>query len=84
MLHELKIKTEYFEAVVRGLKTFEIRKNDRKFQVDDLIVLKEINHNLQYTKRSFQGVITYITNFKQQSGYVVFGFKPAALGKRIN
>lgn len=36
-LHILKIKDEYFDAVLKGYKTFELRKNDRDFQVGDLI-----------------------------------------------
>jgi ASC-1-like (ASCH) protein len=36
-LHELKIKREYFNAIKSGEKTFEIRKNDRDFQVGDIV-----------------------------------------------
>lgn len=41
MKHELKTWPEYFEAVISGKKTFEIRKNDRDFKVGDLLLLKE-------------------------------------------
>ena len=33
MTHELKIDPKYFELVQDGIKTWEIRKNDRKFKV---------------------------------------------------
>lgn len=36
-LHELKIKHEYLVDVSIGIKTFELRKNDRDYQVGDLI-----------------------------------------------
>lgn len=36
-LHELKIKHEYLVEIVLGNKTFELRKNDRDYQVNDLI-----------------------------------------------
>lgn len=36
-LHELKIKHEYLVEVALGNKTFELRKNDRDYQVGDLI-----------------------------------------------
>lgn len=42
-LHHLKIKENYFLALLSGDKTFEIRKNDRDFQVGDLIVFSVID-----------------------------------------
>ena len=36
-LHELKILHEYLIDVTLGTKTFELRKNDRDYQVGDLI-----------------------------------------------
>ena len=41
-LHELKIKHKYLVQVDCGNKTFELRKNDRDYQVDDLIHFIEI------------------------------------------
>lgn len=73
-LHYLKIKAEYANAKLRGDKSFEIRLNDRDFRVgdvvkytciDDPIVDEKISKELYY--------ITYITNFGQKDGYVVFG-----------
>lgn len=74
MEHNLKIAQEYFEAVNEGLKTFEIRNNDRNFKVEDIVNLEEIDENKEYTGRKVTGKITYITNYAQMSGYVVFSF----------
>jgi ASC-1-like (ASCH) protein len=74
MEHNLKIANEYFEAVNEGLKTFEIRNNDRNFKVEDIVNLEEIDENKEYTGRKVTGKITYITNYAQMSGYVVFSF----------
>jgi hypothetical protein len=41
MEHELKTSPEYFKAVRDGIKTFEVRKNDRGFSVGDILVLRE-------------------------------------------
>lgn len=39
MIHELKTWPEFFDAVERGDKTFEVRLDDRGFQVGDELVL---------------------------------------------
>jgi Domain of unknown function (DUF3850) len=41
--HELKIWPQYFSRVADGTKTFEVRKNDRGFQLGDTICLKEFD-----------------------------------------
>lgn len=45
--HELKIDIKYFDDVKNGKKNFEIRKNDRDFQVGDILELRA------YKKDSF-------------------------------
>lgn len=45
IVHELKTWPPYFEEVLNGNKTFEVRKNDRGFKVGDTLVLKEWNPN---------------------------------------
>lgn len=40
-VHSLKTLPVYFAAVLRGDKTFEVRKNDRDFQTGDTLILKE-------------------------------------------
>lgn len=41
MQHNLKIESEYFEAVKNKNKRFEIRLNDRNYKIGDQIVLEE-------------------------------------------
>jgi hypothetical protein len=75
-IHELKTWQPFFDALVKGNKTFEIRENDRAFGVGDTLVLKEWDnvHNL-YTGREVRRVVTYITSMHQQYGYVVMGLR---------
>ena len=59
MKHELKILPEYFDEVVSGRKTFEVRKDDRGFQIGDTLILKEWNRG-RYTGREVAVEVTYI------------------------
>ena len=59
MIHELKILPLYFEAVARREKTFEIRVNDRNFNVGDTLLLKEWEHG-NYTGREISRYVNYI------------------------
>lgn len=38
--HELKLDTKYFEDVKSGKKNFEIRNNDRGFEIGDILELR--------------------------------------------
>ena len=39
--HELKVWPEYFAAIKRGDKPFEIRKDDRGYREGDILLLRE-------------------------------------------
>lgn len=41
MKHELKIWPQFYSRVADGTKTFEVRDNDRDFQKNDTVILKE-------------------------------------------
>ena len=78
MHHELKILPVYFEAVVIGVKTFEIRNNtDRDFQKGDMVTLKEVlaTDPSKFTGREQLVRISYVTDFQQPDNQVVFGFQ---------
>lgn len=74
---ELKIKPEYFVAVMQGNKTAELRLNDRDYQVNDIMILREFD-GTKYTGHSVCAKITHIlTNcgFGLQDGYAMLSFK---------
>lgn len=53
MIHDLKCWREFFDAIERGDKTFEIRKDDRGFAVGDTLRLwRWCPHNATYVTRS--------------------------------
>lgn len=77
-VHHLKTRVVFFEAILSGAKTFEIRYNDRDFKVGDGLILQEWDDRNpmeegRYTGREAQRTITYMTDFQQRPGYVVMG-----------
>ena len=74
---ELKIKPEYFIAVAQGRKTAELRLNDRDYQVNDIMILREFDGE-KYTGHSVCAKITHILSncgFGLQDGYAMLSFK---------
>lgn len=55
---ELKIRQEYFEAVIGREKAFELRYDDRNYQVGDILVLREYEGS--YTGRAAVVEVTYV------------------------
>jgi hypothetical protein len=75
VIHTLKIETEFFKAVKRtAKKTFEIRKNDRNFQVGDILILEEYMNGM-YLDDECEAEVIYITDYAQREGYVVLGIE---------
>lgn len=61
MQHELKTWPEYFEPVCSGVKRFEYRKNDRDFQVGDILWLREYDPATdKYSGRAIFVEVTYV------------------------
>lgn len=84
MIHALKQLPEYFDSVIFGKKGFEVRKNDRPFQVGDLLALNEWDAEMErYTGRSCLVYIDYILNDEAycKEGYVILGIKPCEVLK---
>lgn len=72
--HELKILPDYFDDVKNGIKTFEIRKNDRGYQVGDSLILQEFQND-SYTGKELQAIVRYMTDYEQKENYVVMAIE---------
>lgn len=57
-MHALKTIPQYFEKILSGEKTFEIRKYDRPFKTGDIIILQEWDEG--YTGKEIQKKISHI------------------------
>lgn len=84
MIHQLKCASNYFDDVIAGKKTFEVRKNDRNFHVGDFLALNEITqhecnskHEHLETGRSTLVHVHYILDDPEymKEGYVVLGIE---------
>ena len=80
MIHELKILPEYFNAVISGEKTFEIRKNDRPFHKGDLLALNEFDGQC-WTGNSCLVYVDYILNNPDyvKKDMIIMGIKPCSV-----
>jgi hypothetical protein len=60
-VHQLKSWPEFFEPVLAGVKTFELRAADRDYKVGDILHLKEwSNQTQQFTGRELKRRVTYV------------------------
>lgn len=68
---------EYFQAVIDGRKTFELRRDDRGFSIGDTLALTEWNGS-DYTGREYRCKIDYILKDYTglNPGYAILGIVP--------
>lgn len=90
MVVEKKIWPEYFEAVEKGDKNFELRLADWDIKKGDTIILREWDpEKKSYTGREISRTVTYLIKTKDaenwgmrskedidKSGFQIIGFKP--------
>lgn len=72
--HTVKCWPEYFEDIKEGKKPFDLRKDDRDYQVGDDVIQEEFKvHVGTYTGREVRVKITYVARGEQ---FERFGLKP--------
>jgi hypothetical protein len=86
--HELKTDPDTFDAVLAGRKKFEIRYDDRGYQVGDLLVLRKTKHTgtqmmdgapLEYVGAPLNVYVTHILRgpiYGIGSGWVCMSIEP--------
>jgi len=78
MKHKLKTVQPFFSEVLSGVKTFEVRKNDRDFRTGDILQLAEWDDRGEFTGRCLYVRVKYILNGGQygiESGTVVMAIE---------
>lgn len=71
--HYLKISPKYYIDIKQNKKRFEVRYNDRGFQVDDILHLQEWTASDGYSGREIMATITYILDDPSycKEGYII-------------
>ena len=77
-VHKLKILPEYYSKVISGIKSFELRKDDRNYKEGDYIQFFEYE-NGEYTGKSsnlfcVQYILRNCPQYGLMDGYVILGF----------
>ena len=78
MTHELKCWPNEFNAVLRGQKKFEFRKNDRDFRAGEYLLLREWEPTEdKYSGLELRVYITYILTegFGLPEGYCIMSIR---------
>jgi len=83
---EKKVWPEYFQKILDGVKTYELRLADFECNPGDILVLREWNpETKEYTGRSIEKNVTYVGKTKNQKfwtkeeiekyGFQIIGFR---------
>jgi glyoxylate utilization-related uncharacterized protein len=79
VVHSLKCWPEYFQAILDGKKSFEVRKDDRGFRAGDILHLQEWSPETQaYCGRETARLIVYTLtgeDFGIREGFIVMGLE---------
>lgn len=69
--HVLKIWPIYYDPILDGRKTFEVRRNDRFYKIGDILELREISPlDAEFTKRVCHVKVKYVCDLPGVTGYV--------------
>ena len=76
--HRLKLAKMFFDAVDTGKKSFELRKNDRNYQIGDILELHEMSDGEETGRVTEKQVIYILEGFKGlEEGYCILGLSEA-------
>lgn len=76
-IHEVKTLPQYFRPQMYGKKPFEVRYNDRNYQVGDILRQREWIPVRGYTGTMMDREITYVMDDPEycKEGFVILGLK---------
>lgn len=87
-IHEVKCRDSFFNELIAGTKSFEVRRNDRDYNPGDVLAVNETVSEcippapegsvFRYTGRCCLLKVTYILDDPEycKEGYVIMGLRP--------
>jgi uncharacterized protein DUF3850 len=78
MTHSVKCWTQYYGAIRDNIKRFDLRKDDRGYEVGDKVIFEEFKHGVgEYTGKTVERRIAYILRDFDglMPGYCILGLK---------
>lgn len=81
-VHQIRLGASFFDDVCSGVKTFELRKNDRGYKKGDVLEMMEFEDG-RHTGRSVNALVTYILEdfTGLEDGYCVMAISLIAGGE---
>ncbi|EAA3588087.1 TPA: DUF3850 domain-containing protein [Salmonella enterica] len=86
--HQLKIRPEFFQAVLNGTKKAEFRLSDRDFAAGDLLCLNEYGpceyapQRVGFTGAFVYVLVTHVTDLNEWApGYVMLSIQRMQMGE---
>ena len=88
-IHKLKIEPKYYRDIFDGIKKFELRKNDRNYQVGDFISFIELNYGIEYIHYNLFKIIYVLDSIEAGKyglceGYCILGIEKYEIIKKEN
>lgn len=85
---EKKIQAQYFQAIVDGKKTYELRLADFTCEPGDILLLMECDSEGKPTGRSLRKTVTYVgktkdANFWSKEDIDKYGYQVIAFGSDV-
>jgi ASC-1-like (ASCH) protein len=66
---EKKIQKKYFDAILSGDKTYELRLADFEVEPGDILILREIDEKRNFTGRVIEKKVSYVGKTKGMEEY---------------
>ena len=76
LIHKIKIQKKYFDKIITGEKTFEVRKNDRDYRKGDCVQFTVLDGAAAHDDMHLFEIIYVLNDFcGLADGYVAFSIK---------